>query len=73
MPAYFIQREQGTQRELGETRIPDTAQEWLDAVGANREAGATGTSVALGHTKTVDHFLEKLEWFAEEVIAPSRR
>ena len=39
MPAVFIQREEGTQRELGETRIPDSAQEWLEAVGANRDAG----------------------------------
>ena len=72
MPAVFIQREEGTQRELGETRIPDSADEWLEAVGANRDAGATATSLSLGHTKTVDHFIEKLHWFAEEVIAPSR-
>ena len=48
MPAVFIQREEGTQRELGETRIPDSAQEWLEAVGANRDAGATATSLSLG-------------------------
>ena len=73
MPAVFIQREEGTQRELGETRIPDSADEWLEAVNDNRDAGATATSISLGHTNTVDHFIEKLHWFAEEVMAPSRR
>lgn len=73
MPAFFIQREEGTQRELGETRMPESAQEWVEAVGANLKAGATATNVALGHTRTVEHFLEKLEWFAEEVMAPTPR
>ena len=72
MPLTIIQREEGTQRVLGETRIPDGVAEWCDVVGENARSGATVSSVSFGNTQTVDEYLEKIDRFAEEV-APNFR
>ena len=72
MPMMIIQREEGTQRVLGETVIPDGRDEWLAAVEANDRAGATITSASLGHTRSVEEYLEKLERFGSEVISQYR-
>ena len=69
MPGTIIQREEGTQRELGETVIPDGSRQWCDVAEANADAGATVTSVTLGHTPTLSAYLDKLSEFGEEVIA----
>ena len=68
MPLTIIQREEGTQRVLGETRIPDGVGEWCDVVGENAQRGATVSSVSFGSTRTVDEYLEKIDLFAEEVV-----
>ena len=72
MPMMIIQREEGTQRVLGETVIPDGREEWLAAVDANDRAGATVTSASLGHTSSVEEYLEKLDAFGSEVISQYR-
>ncbi len=72
MPLTIIQREEGTQRVLGETRIPDGVAEWCDVVGENARSGATVSSVSFGSTRTVDEYLEKIELFAAEVIPKFR-
>ena len=72
MPMTIIQREEGTQRILGDTVIPDGRDEWLAAVEANERAGATITSASLGHTRSVNEYLDKLEAFGSEVISQSR-
>lgn len=71
MPGTIIQREEGTQRELGETVIPDGPEQWLDVVGANRDGGATMTSVGL-RADTYEGYLDKLSEFGEQVIGSSR-
>ncbi|MCE2391459.1 MAG: TIGR03619 family F420-dependent LLM class oxidoreductase [Proteobacteria bacterium] len=68
MPGTIIQREEGTQRVLGETVIPEGTREWCDVVEANARGGATVTSVTLGHTPTLSAYLDKLSEFGEEVI-----
>jgi hypothetical protein len=73
MPATIIQVEEGTHRSLGETRAPQTRDEWMEAVGANQRAGATGVQVTLSKTASVDQFLERIEWFAREVMPAFRR
>ena len=72
MPMMIIQREEGTQRVLGETVIPDGRDEWLAAVDANHRAGATVTSVNLGHASSVEEYLDKLDAFGSEVISQYR-
>lgn len=67
MPGTIIQREEGTQRELGETVIPDGPDQWIDVVGANRDGGATMTSVGLT-APTYEGYLDKLSEFGERVI-----
>ena len=57
---------------LGETVIPDGREEWLAAVDANDRAGATVTSASLGHTSSVEEYLEKLDAFGSEVISQYR-
>ena len=39
---------------------------------ANDRAGANVTSTSLGHTRSVEEYLDKLERFGSEVIAQSR-
>jgi probable F420-dependent oxidoreductase len=72
MPMMIIQREEGTQRILGETVIPDGRDEWLAAVEANDRSGATVTSVNIGHTRSVEAYLDKLDAFGREVISQYR-
>lgn len=68
MPATIIQVEEGTHRRLGETRAPQTKDEWLEAIGVNQEAGATGILVSLGHTRTLEDYLDQMAWLAREVM-----
>ncbi len=72
MPMMIIQREEGTQRVLGETVIPDGRDEWLAAVEANDRSGATVTSASMGHTRSVQEYLDKLDAFGSEVISQYR-
>ncbi|MCH2173411.1 TIGR03619 family F420-dependent LLM class oxidoreductase [Myxococcota bacterium] len=72
MPMMIIQREEGTQRILGQTIIPDGRDQWLKAANANHRAGATVTSVSLGHTRSIQEYLDKLESFGSEVIPQFR-
>jgi probable F420-dependent oxidoreductase len=72
MPGVMVQREEGTQRVLGETVIPEGAQAWCDVIGANQRAGATVTSVTLGHARTLPEYLDKLAAFGTDVIARFR-
>ena len=72
MPMMVIQREEGTQRVLGETVIPDGRDEWLAAVEANDRSGATVTSVNVGNTRSVEEYLDKLAAFGSEVISQYR-
>ncbi len=72
MPMTIVQREEGTQRVLGETVIPDGRDAWLAAAEANQRGGATVTSASIGHTRSVEEYLEKLEIFGREVIAAYR-
>jgi len=68
MPTTIIMREEGTQRILGETIIPDGVQEWIDVVGANKDAGANVSTVTFGHTTTIQEYLDKIALFVEEVM-----
>ena len=72
MPMTIIQREEGTQRVLGDTVIPDGRDEWLAAVEANHRSGATVTSASLGHTRSAEEYLDKLDAFGSEVISQYR-
>ena len=59
-------------RVLGESVIPDGRDEGLAAVEANHRAGATVTSVNLGHASSVEEYLDKLDAFGSEVISQYR-
>jgi len=54
-------------------RISEDRGEILEAVGQLKAAGATGTTVTFNPTRTLDEYLERLQWFAEEVIPSAKR
>ncbi len=68
MPISEYKVEDYSHAELGETTIPQSTQEMVDAVAAYAEAGVTVTQVAPPKTPSRDHFLEWIDWFASDVI-----
>jgi probable F420-dependent oxidoreductase len=72
MPGTIIQREEGTQRVLGETIIPDGVDQWCEVVEANGAGGATITSLSPGNTTSLEAYLDKLTLIGSEVIGRYR-
>ena len=54
-------------------RISEKREEVLEAIGQLKDAGATGTTVTFNRTKTLDEYLDRLRWFAAEVMPAGRR
>jgi probable F420-dependent oxidoreductase len=52
--------------------LPTGRDETLKAVERLKEAGATGTNVPLGRTASPEEFLERIEWFAAEIMCEFR-
>ncbi len=53
-------------------RISDNRDEILGGIGELKEAGATGTTVTFNKVDSVEEYLERLQWFAEEVFPAAR-
>jgi probable F420-dependent oxidoreductase len=49
--------------------LPTGRDETLKAVERLKEAGATGTNVPLGRTDSPEQFLERIEWFAANIMS----
>ncbi len=68
LPISEYKVEDYSHRELGETTVPASTQHMIDEVGRHREAGVTVTQVAPPKTRSGEHFIEWIEWFARDVM-----
>jgi probable F420-dependent oxidoreductase len=68
MPLAPLNVEDYSHRELGESRQPRERQEIVDEVGRLREAGATAVQVVPPQTRSVEHLVEWITWFAREIF-----
>ena len=67
LPISEYKVEDYSHKELGKTTVPKTPQHMIDEVGRHQEAGVTMTQVAPPKTKSLDAFLDWIEWFARDV------
>jgi probable F420-dependent oxidoreductase len=68
MPLARLNVEDYSHRELGKTEGPRGRDEIIDRIGAMRDAGVTGTLVGPAKkTRSVEEYVEWVDWFAEEV------
>jgi probable F420-dependent oxidoreductase len=68
MPLASQQAHDYVQRKVGEAYTPAGRDETVERIGVLKEAGATGILANLPCTSTVDEYLERLKWFAQEII-----
>jgi len=72
MPMSRLNVDDRTHVDQGETFFPDSREEVLDELGTLKELGTTIALTYFPPTPSLDHFLERLTWFAEEIM-PSFR
>lgn len=72
MPIATLNVEDYTHRELGRTVSPKTKDAIIEEAGLLGEAGVTGTLVAPPRARSKDHFIEWMEWFAQDVMPAFR-
>jgi len=68
MPIATLNVEDYTHRELGRTVSPKTKEAIIEEAGLLGEAGVTGTLVAPPRARSKEHFIEWMEWFAQDVM-----
>ena len=68
MPIATLNVEDYTHRELGRTVSPKTKDAIIEEAGQLGEAGVTGTLVAPPRARSKEHFIEWMEWFAQDVM-----
>lgn len=72
MPLNPPNVEDYSHREIGPTSQPGNREEILAEIHRLAEAGVTVTQVVAPRTSSVGQFLEWIDWFAREIIPPSR-
>jgi probable F420-dependent oxidoreductase len=72
MPVSEYKVEDYSHRELGETALPRSTQQMIDAIGLYREAGVTTAQVAPPRTESREQFEDWIEWFGAEVMTRFR-
>ncbi len=55
-------------RETGQHRYLADRDETIEEIGRLQEAGATVTTPSIPPTSSVDEFLDRMEWFAQEIM-----
>lgn len=73
MPLATFQIEDYSHRVLGETLQPHEREALLEEIGRLEAAGATAVVINPPRTASVQHFIDWLAWFAQEIIPVSRQ
>jgi len=73
MPLATFQIEDYSHRVLGETIQPHHREAVLEEIGLLEAAGTTAVVVNPPRTASVEHFIEWLNWFAQEITPVSRQ
>ncbi|MFQ5471432.1 MAG: TIGR03619 family F420-dependent LLM class oxidoreductase [Dehalococcoidia bacterium] len=68
-PLVVLNVEDYSHKELGRAKGPRTKEEVIEEIGLWAEAGVTGVLVGPGRTKSADHFIGWMEWFAAEAMS----
>lgn len=67
-PLVVLNVEDYSHKELGRVKGPRTKEEVIEEIALWDEAGVTGVLVGPGRTKSADHFIGWMEWFAAEAM-----
>lgn len=63
-----MQVDEVTHKPTGETKLISGKDEIIDKIGQYRDAGMTGTGASIGPVSSMEEFLERLQWFSEEIV-----
>jgi probable F420-dependent oxidoreductase len=72
MPMARLNVDDITHRDKGKTMVPVSREAILDELGVLRDAGTTIVTTSFGPTSSLDHYLERITWFAEEILPAFR-
>jgi probable F420-dependent oxidoreductase len=72
MPMARLNVDDVTHVDQGETYFPVSREEVLDELSTLRDAGTTIVPVGFGPTRSLDHYFERVTWFAEEIMPAFR-
>ena len=72
MPVSPIKVEDYSHKIVGETTVPLSRNQLIDEIGEHERAGVTVMQAAPPRTRNRAHFLEWIQWFAEEVMPAFR-
>jgi hypothetical protein len=72
MPMARLNVDDVTHQELGVTRFPTTTEEVLDEIGTLRDLGSTGILTYFAPTSSLEEYLGRIAWFAEDIMPPFR-
>jgi probable F420-dependent oxidoreductase len=67
-PLVTLNVEDYSHRELGKTKGPKSSEGIIEQIGVLEEAGVTGVLVGPGRKRSIERYLEWMDWFAEEVM-----
>lgn len=73
MPLFEGKTDQKTHKEIEHPRIVMEKDAILEQVAALKKLGATATGTPTGPTRNLEEHLERLQWFAEEIIPAAKR
>jgi len=68
MPLSRLNVDDVTHVDKGETVVPVSREAILDELGTLRDAGTTIVTTAFGATSSLEDYLERIAWFAEEIM-----
>jgi probable F420-dependent oxidoreductase len=72
MPISRLNVDDVSHKEMGDTYVPDSREEVLEELESLKELGCTGILTYFPPTASIEEYLERITWFAEEVM-PSYR
>jgi probable F420-dependent oxidoreductase len=72
MPMARLNVDDVTHKELGETHFPTSTEEVLDEIGNLRDLGSTGILTYFAPTSSLEEYLDRIAWFAEEIMPQYR-